>query len=127
MEVKAQIARPVSGSTVQVGQAVRIFGAAWSGEAAIAEVQVQTEEGGGWQPAALLPPESRYGWRLWEMHWTPRRSGRHAIRCRAIDTAGHVQPDTQQPDRESYVANWIVPVEVNAVVSQQAFVEEFVI
>src|SRR3954447_6681286 len=67
MEVKAQIARPVSGSTVQVGQAVRIFGAAWSGEAAIAEVQVQTEEGGGWQPAALLPPESRYGWRLWEM------------------------------------------------------------
>jgi DMSO/TMAO reductase YedYZ molybdopterin-dependent catalytic subunit len=126
MEVKAQIARPVSGATVPVGEAVRIFGAAWSGEAAILRVEIETEPE-RWQEATLLPPESPFGWRLFEHHWTPRRAGRHELRCRAVDTAGNVQPDSQQPDRESYVANWIVPVEVTAVMRDQPYVEEFVI
>ena len=34
MEVKAQIARPVNGASLVAGQPYRIFGAAWSGEAA---------------------------------------------------------------------------------------------
>jgi DMSO/TMAO reductase YedYZ molybdopterin-dependent catalytic subunit len=126
MEVKAQIARPVSGSTVEVGRPVRIFGAAWSGEAAIAKVMIATEDDGRWTEATLLSPHSPYGWRLFEYHWTPRRPGRHALRCRAVDGEGRIQPDCQQPDRESYVANWMVPVEVNAVVSEEV-VEEFVI
>jgi DMSO/TMAO reductase YedYZ molybdopterin-dependent catalytic subunit len=126
MEVKAQIARPVSGSTVVVGQAVRIFGAAWSGEAPIESVDIETEPG-LWQRATLLPPETRYGWRLFEHHWTPRQAGRHELRCRARDEAGHTQPERQQGDRESYVANWIVPVAVTAVARAEPFVEEFVI
>ena len=46
---------------------------------------------------------------------------------RATDASGNVQPETPQADRESYVANWIVPVEVNAVLRDQPYVEEFVI
>ena len=126
MEVKAQIARPVHGATVQVGEAQRIFGAAWSGEAPIRAVHIETEPG-VWHEAALLPPEAPFGWRLFEHHWTPRRPGRHALRCRATDASGNVQPETPQADRESYVANWIVPVEVNAVLRDQPYVEEFVI
>jgi DMSO/TMAO reductase YedYZ molybdopterin-dependent catalytic subunit len=114
MEVKAQIARPVQGATVTVGRPVRIVGAAWSGEARIAQVLVSTGDD-AWREAALLDPEADYAWRLWEHAWVPPQAGVYCLRCRAIDAAGNVQPDTQQPDRESYVANWSIPVEVNAV------------
>ena len=126
MEVKAQIARPVQGATVRVGGPTRIFGAAWSGGAAVTAVEVSTEDG-EWRAAKLLPPESRYGWRLWEHQWTPSRAGRYRLLCRAVDAAGNVQPETQQADRESYLANWTVPVEVQAVVEDAGRADEFVI
>nr|WP_046867997.1 sulfite oxidase [Microvirga massiliensis] len=126
MEIKAQIARPVHGASVPVGRPYRIFGAAWSGEAPVKEVQLDTTDGMKWRPATLLEPETRFGWRLWEYEWIPPQPGRYYLRCRAIDTAGNVQPDMQQPDRESYVANWIVPTEVRAVVAED-LEPEFVI
>ena len=46
---------------------------------------------------------------------TPPQPGRYSLRCRAIDTSGNVQPDMQQPDRESYLANWTIPTEVRAI------------
>ena len=118
VEVKAQIARPVHGATVRVGRPCRVFGAAWSGEAPVREVQLDTTDGRNWQPAVLLEPETRFGWRLWEYEWVPPQPGQYCLRCRAIDTAGNVQPDTQQPDRESYGANWTVPTQVRAVVAE---------
>jgi DMSO/TMAO reductase YedYZ molybdopterin-dependent catalytic subunit len=126
MEVKAQIARPVQGATLSVGARTRIFGAAWSGEAPIREVQVSTNENTGWRQAQLLAPETPRAWRLWEYLWTPREPGRYRLRCRAIDADGATQPDDQQSDRESYAANWIVPVDVTAMVDE-ASTEEFVI
>src|SRR6516164_2091143 len=48
MEVKAQIARPVSGEHLIADRPYRIFGAAWSGEAAIRQVQVCTGDGESW-------------------------------------------------------------------------------
>jgi DMSO/TMAO reductase YedYZ molybdopterin-dependent catalytic subunit len=118
MQVKAQIARPVQGAQLSVGARTRIFGAAWSGEAGIREGQVSTNEGDAWQPARLLAPEIPYAWRLWEYFWTPPEPGRYRLRCRAIDTMGNVQPKEQQSDRESYAANWVVPVEVTARVEE---------
>src|SRR5579859_1780150 len=85
MEVKSQIARPVNGATVRVGQPCRIFGAAWSGEATIQEVQVSTHGGADWQQAALLPQESSYAWRFFEYQWTPVQPGRYSLMSRAID------------------------------------------
>jgi DMSO/TMAO reductase YedYZ molybdopterin-dependent catalytic subunit len=127
MEVKAQIARPVQGAHLIVGEPCRIFGAAWSGEAPVRQVHVSTEDGEGWREAALLETEGSYAWRLWEYIWTPERVGRHILRCRATDASGRVQPDLQLPDRESYAANWIVPVEVAVVSKPPTYVEDFVI
>ena len=127
MEVKAQIARPVQGGRLIAGKPYRIFGAAWSGEAAVRQVQVCTGDGRGWREARLLETEHPFAWRLWECMWTPEDVGPYKLRCRAIDGAGCVQPDLQRTDCESYVANWIVPVEVTVVPEPQTYEEEFVI
>jgi DMSO/TMAO reductase YedYZ molybdopterin-dependent catalytic subunit len=127
MEVKAQIARPVHGANLIAGQPHRIFGAAWSGEAAIRQVQVCTGDGNGWREARLLETERSYAWRLWECIWKPEQVGRYILRCRAIDEAGRVQPDLQRSDCESYAANWIVPVEVAVVPEPRTYAEEYVI
>jgi hypothetical protein len=126
-EVKSQIARPVNGATLAVGESFRIFGAAWSGEAPIIEVRVCTGDGEGWRAATLLEPETRYGWRLFELAWTPPRAGRYALRCRATDGAGNTQPEVQRTDCESYVANWTVPIEVRAVDRSDEALDDFVI
>jgi len=127
MEVKAQIARPVNGAHLTAGQPYRIFGAAWSGEAAIQQVHVCTGDGKGWREARLLDKEHPYAWRLWECIWTPEQVGRYRVRCRAIDGAGRVQPELQRSDCESYAANWIIPVEVVVVPEPQTYAEEFAI
>jgi DMSO/TMAO reductase YedYZ molybdopterin-dependent catalytic subunit len=127
MEVKAAIAQPVQGARLTVGARTRIFGAAWSGAAPIRQVEVSTSEDAAWQPARLLAPETRHAWRLWEHFWSPPKPGSYRLRCRAVDSAGNVQPEEQQPDRESYAANWVVPVEVTATVEEGTPTEEFVI
>ena len=127
MEVKSQIARPVNGARLQAGEPFRIFGAAWSGEAPVVAVELCTGDGLGFRPVTLLAPESRYGWRLWEHVWTPPKTGRFVLRCRARDAAGNVQPDEQRSDCESYVANWIVPVEVRAIAGIKGPDDDFVI
>ena len=127
MQVKSQIARPVNGAKVRAGEATRVFGAAWAGESPVAAVEVSTDDGGSWQRATLLEPSSRFGWRLWEFTWTPPRPGAFTLRCRARDEAGNEQPDTQRTDCESYVADWIVPVEITAVASDDEVKGDFVI
>jgi hypothetical protein len=60
MEVKAQIAHPVQGAHLVADQPYRIFGAAWSGEAAIRQVQVCTGDGKGWREGRLLETERSF-------------------------------------------------------------------
>jgi DMSO/TMAO reductase YedYZ molybdopterin-dependent catalytic subunit len=127
MEVKAQIARPANGANLVVGRPYRILGAAWCGEAAIKEVLVCTGDGKGWREARLLEPEHSYAWRLWEYVWTPQNVGRHALRSRAVDSAGRTQPALQRSDCESYVANWIIPVEIGVIPQAETYAEDFVI
>jgi DMSO/TMAO reductase YedYZ molybdopterin-dependent catalytic subunit len=129
MEVKAQIARPVGGARLPVGRPTLVTGAAWSGESRITAVEVAVGPPGAevWAPARLLPPDTPHGWRLWEFEWTPAEAGRTLLRCRGRDETGSVQPDEQHSDRESYGANWTVPVEVEVVAASPAKADDFVI
>jgi DMSO/TMAO reductase YedYZ molybdopterin-dependent catalytic subunit len=114
MEVKSQIIEPITGARLRLGEPVRIRGMAWSGHGGIERVDLSFD-GGGWKAARLLGEDLPNAWRGFEHFLTPVQPGKMEIRARATDRRDNVQPETQQSDRESYLANWIVPVTVSVV------------
>ena len=71
----------------------RIEGRAWSGRGAIESVEVSTDGGATWEPAALGPVAGPYAWRGWTYSWRAQEPGDHTLCCRATDAAGNRQPD----------------------------------
>ena len=112
-QTKAEIARPENGETIAAGSTFRIHGAAWSGSAEIARVDVSVDSGANWREAMLLGEPVKNAWRLWEFEWhTPTAPGRHTIMARATDSRGQTQPAARGGDRGTYMINHLLPVEV---------------
>lgn len=93
LSTKSIIAGPAHGATVKTG-AVRIYGAAWTGDAAeITGVNVSTDAGITWNSAELEGDPVRYAWRLWSYTWKSAEPGDHIILSRATDSRGCRQPE----------------------------------
>lgn len=113
IQVKAQIARPGYMEAVPSGKAYRIFGAAWGGESEVAKVEVSTDGGQTWADAKLLGEAVLFAWRLWEFAWeVPKAAGGYTLMARATDTEGRTQPAKHDPDRRTYMINFVAPVEI---------------
>ena len=108
MRVRSLVTAPAEGETVPRGP-VRVAGWAWSGAAPIERVEVAAEGGGEWREARLEAPSGPYGWTRWEYEWRPESAGRHALRSRATDAAGNVQPDTARWNVHGYGNNAVRP------------------
>ena len=73
----------------------RIYGAAWG--APIRRVEVQVDDS-GWVPAQIFKgQDSEFAWKFWSLEWENPAHGVHAIRTRAVDTAGNIQPAADDP------------------------------
>jgi len=93
----AIVATPRDGSVV-TGSMIQIGGVALAGDRGISVVEVDTDDGRGWQPATLrLPPKSNLTWVLWTFDWTPSRSGSHRIIARAVEADGTPQEQNPAP------------------------------
>jgi len=113
MEVKSAIARPARDEVIPGGQPYRVFGAAWSGEAAVAKVEVSTDGGKNWAAARLVEKSSETAWGLWEYTWqVPASKGPAKLMARATDAQGRTQPLERDADRRHYMITHIVPVDV---------------
>ena len=114
MQVKSQIARPDMREEVKAGSVYRVYGAAWTGDSEITQVEVSTDSGLTWQPTRLLGKSMRFTWRFWEMKWNvPTRSGRYTLLSRATDAHGRTQPLLRQPDAENYLIHHSLPIDVD--------------
>jgi DMSO/TMAO reductase YedYZ molybdopterin-dependent catalytic subunit len=75
------------------GNRYSIMGAAWGAPVAAVEVQI---DAGPWMRATLDDPPPRrargYSWRFWTFDWGMPAAGEHAVKSRAIDLDGNVQP-----------------------------------
>ena len=113
IQVKSQIARPTISESVARGSKYRVFGAAWSGVAPIAKVEVSTDGGKSYQDAKLLGKPIEHAWRLWEYAWNvPQQAGKVTLMAKATDAKGNTQPLVRDKNRENYMINQVLPVEV---------------
>ncbi len=90
-------------------------GRAWSGFAAVARVEVSTDDGASWAEAELeRDVDSPWAWTAWEHAWEARR-GETALLCRASDAAGNVQPLVPHWNLGGYANNAVQRVSVTVV------------
>jgi hypothetical protein len=114
LQVKAQIARPAMAEVIPAGAPYRIFGAAWSGRSHIVKVEVSTDGGKEFAPARLLGNRIAQAWRLWEFPWrAPATPGRHVLMAKATDADGRTQPLKRDKDRENYMINQVLPIQIS--------------
>lgn len=112
-QVKAQIARPTFAEVIPQGTKYRIFGAAWAGSANISKVELTTDDGKSYAAAKLLGEPVKHAWRLWEFSWdVPNKPGKYTLKVKATDDQGNSQPLERDKDRENYMINHVVPIEV---------------
>ncbi|MBC7791624.1 MAG: sulfite oxidase [Anaerolineae bacterium] len=112
MRVKSLIASPVEGIAVPAGR-VTVSGWAWSGEGEITQVEFAAGGGDSWRAARLLPRISDHAWCGWEIEWDAAERGRCALRSRATDSAGNVQPGQAGWNRFGYGNNAVRAVMVD--------------
>lgn len=111
LEVKSLIVSLADGARVGAGR-VSIWGWAWAGEAELTGVDVSTDGGQAWTPAALGDRWDRYSWRRWELAWEAK-PGTHTVMARATDSFGRVQPASRAWNRLGYRWNVIQSVKVD--------------
>jgi DMSO/TMAO reductase YedYZ molybdopterin-dependent catalytic subunit len=112
VDVKSQIARPVSHETVPAGRPYRVFGAAWAGEPEVAKVEVSTDGGTSWAEAKLDAESVPFAWRFFEHEWREPKPGRHVVMARATDARGRVQALERDRDRRDAMISHVQPIEV---------------
>ena len=91
LKLKAIITRPGPAATLAAGEIV-ILGAAWAGEADVERVEVSTDGGTLWRPAAFIGPHESYAWRQWQYLWEANKAGGYTLMARAVDAEGRRQP-----------------------------------
>ena len=80
-------------------------GKAWSGTGPVTHVDVSLTGEGDWHPARVEPPSGPYHWQDWSFDWAADEIGRHTLRARATDAAGHTQPEVPPWNRLGYGNN----------------------
>ena len=109
MRVKAIITSPADGGTVPLGPCT-VRGKAWSGEGEIVKVEVAVDGGEDWREARVLGQSSPTTWCAWEYEWTADAPGRRALRARATDSQGNVQPAAPTWNKYGYGNNAVRPI-----------------
>ena len=98
LSIKSVIAAPPGGAQHAVRTPLTIRGVAWGGDAGpVTAVDVSVDGGRSWKPATLRSNQrTPFGWRQWELNWTPTREAYYTNLTRARDAAGNIH----QPDQE---------------------------
>jgi DMSO/TMAO reductase YedYZ molybdopterin-dependent catalytic subunit len=110
MRVKSLIARPALHEIVRSGAAYRVFGAAWTGDADVDNVEVSVDSGKSWAQATLVDKPVRFAWRRWEYQWRPsNQRGQVTLMTRATDTKRSRQPEQHDRDNGNYGIHHILP------------------
>jgi DMSO/TMAO reductase YedYZ molybdopterin-dependent catalytic subunit len=112
MRVRARITDPLNGAIIDQGTRT-VRGKAWSGTGPVTKVEVSFTGEGDWHSADLERAQGPYQWQNWSFDWDAVDVGRHTVRARATDAAGHVQPEVPPWNRLGYGNNAIEVIYVD--------------
>ncbi len=90
---------------------VVLRGRAWSGWGAIERVEVSVDDGATWAEADLENDHGVHAWRGFRATWNAE-AGPAALRARATDATGRVQPTDPIWNRGGFTNNASLPIEV---------------
>ena len=122
MMVKSAIARPRMHELIPPDTVYPVFGAAWTGDADITQVEISTDGGDTWETVRLKDDVLPNAWRRWEYEWrTPSNPGKYKVIARAKDSAGSVQGHEHDANYGSYGIHHAVPIQVFVGRSMSAF------
>ncbi|MEP7274384.1 MAG: molybdopterin-dependent oxidoreductase [Acidobacteriota bacterium] len=110
--VKSLITSPIDRASIKVG-VVPVSGFAWAGENDVVRVDISTDNGASWVPAALGRERERYSWRQFSYEFKAPVAGFYSIMARATDNKGNVQPIEAQWNPSGYLWNVIDRVRIN--------------
>ncbi len=79
------------------GARLALGGWAFAGSRGIAKVEVSADGGKTWMEAAVKPALGQNTWQFWSLEWQPPRKGEYALRVRATDGTGALQPEAPEP------------------------------
>ena len=104
MRVRARITDPLNGAIIDQGT-YTVHGKAWSGTGPVTKVEISFTGEGDWHETKLEAAKGPYQWQDWSFDWDANDVGRHTVRTRATDAAGHVQPEVPPWNRLGYGNN----------------------
>jgi DMSO/TMAO reductase YedYZ molybdopterin-dependent catalytic subunit len=113
VRVKSLILSPAPGSELKAGEPVVVRGRAWSGESAVAGVEVDL--GNSWEPAGVVRGSGPFDWVAWSKVWTPHAPGEFELWARATDERGIAQPEEAEANDFQYAQNGVHRVRVRVV------------
>ena len=112
MRVRARITDPLNGAVIDQGT-YNVRGKAWSGTGPVTKVEISFTGEGDWHETELEAAKGPYEWQDWSFDWDANDVGRHTVRTRATDAAGHVQPEVPPWNRLGYGNNAIEVISVD--------------
>ncbi|WP_372785266.1 molybdopterin-dependent oxidoreductase [Phenylobacterium sp.] len=104
LNVRSFITNLQDGQTAKASPRVLVRGIAFDGGAGVAAVDLSTDGGKTWKPAALGQDHGKYSFREWSAH-VPLDRGEHFLIARAKSKAGDLQPLTANWNPSAYMRN----------------------
>lgn len=107
MPVRSFIVSPDGSAKLPAGMPVTVRGIAFSGNGAVAKVELSDDGGRSFRQVKLGPDHGPDAFRTWELAWTTGRPGEVVLAVRATDSAGNVQTDEPVWNPGGYLWNRI--------------------
>ena len=121
LRIKSVIASHQDGAVIPPSP-VKLWGVAWSGESPVSAVEISTDNGRNWRPAAVKASGGKYGWSQWSYDWRPVQEAYYQIMARARNAAGDSQPFVPEWNPSGYAHNAVHTVGINVASSNPAAV-----
>jgi DMSO/TMAO reductase YedYZ molybdopterin-dependent catalytic subunit len=91
MVVNSLITSHANGASVKAGAPFIVGGVAWDGGYGIRTVEISTDGGKTWGPAALGEDIGRFAFRTFSARFSPKSKGKHIVMARATNRIGQSQ------------------------------------